>query len=84
MMSIGSQVLTLNELQTVVFEVANLLNQTTIGVKLIDDIEITCLCANDLLMGRSSKRVPSGGGKSKIGFTQRIIYNFWHLANVLF
>ena len=76
--------LAFNELQTVVFEVASLLNQRPVGVKSINDVEIRHLCLNDLLIGRSSASVLYGSvkfndnvsPKTRCEFTQRIIDNF--------
>ena len=56
MTSIGSQVLTFNELQSFVFEIANLLYQRPVGIKSIDKVEMTHLCPNDLILGRASTK----------------------------
>ena len=80
---IGEQVLMFSELQTVFYEVANLLNERPIGrhPKEIDDG--TYLCPNDLLLGRASRRAPSGPwqrGSSlarRHEFIQTLVDAFW-------
>ena len=71
MVSVGSHILTFNELQTVLFEIANLLNQRPIGVKSVDTLEATHLCPNDLLLGRASSMVPSGNFDDKFNPKKR-------------
>ena len=52
---IGDSRFTFSEMQTVLFEVANLLNERPIGIKPGQDIELgTYLCPNDLLLGRAN------------------------------
>lgn len=59
--SIGDKVLQFGELQTVFFEVANLINERPIGVKPGCDINLgTYLSPNDLLLGRTSNKAPPG------------------------
>ncbi|KAK4290852.1 hypothetical protein Pmani_028375 [Petrolisthes manimaculis] len=84
MMSIGDSVLTFGELQTVLFEVANLTNERPIGIKPGTDLELgNYLCPNDLLLGRASVKVPSGAwdntgnSKHRLEFIQKIVTNFW-------
>ncbi|KAK4324215.1 hypothetical protein Pmani_005217 [Petrolisthes manimaculis] len=84
MMSIGDSVLTFGELQTVLFEVANLTNERPIGIKPGTDLELgNYLCPNDLLLGRASIKVPSGAwdntgnSKHRLEFIQKIVTNFW-------
>ena len=82
-MSIGDSVLTFSELQTVLFEVANLINEKPVGTKNCDQNEGTYLCPNDILLGRASTRVPSGpfdtvaDTKRRWIFIQNIINGFW-------
>lgn len=58
--AIGDSVLTFGELQTVLYEVANLMNKRPIGVKSSICIDLgTYLCPNEMLLGRTS--VPNGG-----------------------
>ena len=59
--SIGESVFTFSELQTVLFEVSNLMNGRPIGVKPGMDIEKSgYLSPNDLLLGHSNIAVPTG------------------------
>ena len=58
--AIGEIILTFLELQTVLFEVANLINERPIGRHPRSPEDGSCLCPNDLLLGRSTTRVPSG------------------------
>ena len=81
--AIGTSVMTFSELQTVLFEVGNLLNERPIGTKNCDPVEGTYLCPNDLLLGRASSRVPVGNWNTcsdpriRWKFVQRIIDTFW-------
>ncbi|KAK4304812.1 hypothetical protein Pmani_023247 [Petrolisthes manimaculis] len=81
---IGDSVLTFGELQTVLFEVANMLNERPIGIKPCTDPDLgTYLCPNDLILGRASTRVPWGpfamdaSPKQRSKFIQRIVDGFW-------
>ena len=72
---IGDSILTFSELQTVLFEVANLLNERPIGIKPGTDIDLgTYLCPNDLILGWSSSRVPSGPWKSSTDPKDRLFF----------
>lgn len=55
---IGESVLTFGELQTTFYEVANLINERTIGIKPDNYTYLgTYLCPNELLLGRASVKV---------------------------
>ena len=69
--SIGHNVLTFSELQTVLFEIANLLNERPIGVKSNDPSE-HYLRPNDLLLGRASVGVPMGEFDVKASMLKRL------------
>ena len=58
--AVGQQVLTYSELQTVVFEVANLVNERPVGKHPTDPNDGCYLCPNDLILGRASNRIPAG------------------------
>ena len=58
--AIGENVMTFSELQTVCFEAANLVNERPIGKHPTSPDDESYLCPNDLLLGRSTSRVPSG------------------------
>ena len=54
MMSVGTNILSWSELQTCMFEIANLLNGRPIGLKPGFDPSLGIyLCPNDLLLGRT-------------------------------
>ena len=59
-LAIGESVMTFSELQTVCFEAANLINERPIGRHPTSPDDESYLCPNDLLLGRSTSRVPSG------------------------
>ena len=81
--AIGSQVLSVTELQTICFEAANLVNERPIGRHPTDLSDGAYLCPNQLLLGRASSRVPAGPFKeaSKTGQRFRLVQNiadsFW-------
>ena len=81
--SVGCQVLTVPEFQTVCFEAANLVNERPIGRHPTDPNDGVYLCPNHLLLGRASSRVPSGPfyhlTKTSRRFSniQNIIDSFW-------
>ena len=84
MTAVGENVLSFSELQTVMFEVANLLNERPIGLKPGYDVNLgTYLCPNDLLLGRSRNKVPSGcmvetnGVRKRFSLIQSIVTSFW-------
>lgn len=81
---VGENVLSFGELQTVLFEVANLLNERPIGLKPGYDIHLGAyLCRNDLLLGRASNKVPSGAMvdtidvRKRFNLIQSIVTSFW-------
>ncbi|XP_068245361.1 uncharacterized protein [Palaemon carinicauda] len=83
-MLIGTTILTFSDLQTIFFEIANLMNERPIGIKPGMDVELgTYLCPNDLLLGRASNKVPSGSWstsgdtKKRLNFIQNVVDTFW-------
>ncbi|XP_037773184.1 uncharacterized protein LOC119568819 [Penaeus monodon] len=81
---VGENVLSFGELQTVMFEVANLLNERPIGLKPGYNIDLgSYLGPNDLLLGRASNKVPSGpmvnaaDVKKRFSLIQSIVTTFW-------
>ena len=72
------------ELQTVMFEVANYINERPIGLKNNDPNEGSYLCPNDLLLGRASSSVPPGSWSAKEcfklrwKFVQQVVDSFWN------
>ena len=81
--AIGESILTFSELQTVLFEVANLINERPIGRHPRSPEDGSYLCPNDLLLGRSTARVPSGpfrestNPRFRFEFIQNIVNSFW-------
>ena len=73
--AIDENVMTFSELQTVCFEAANLVNERP------DDESYLYL--NDVLLGRSASRVPSGpfaqtdNPRHRYEFIQKVVNNFW-------
>ena len=82
--AIGEQVLTALELQTVLFEVANLVNERPIGRVSNDPDDGAYVCPNDILLGRASATVPQGpfqetkNPRHRVEFCQRIVDSFWN------
>ena len=80
---IGESILTFSELQMVLFEVANLINERPIGHHPRSSKDGSYLFPNDLLLGRSATRVPSGpfkesaNPKLRFEFIQNIVNSFW-------
>ena len=82
--SIGDNILTFGELQTVLFEVANLLNERPIGHKPgADPLHGSYLSPNDLL-GRTNVSAPQGNWDhtsrlaSRFLYLQTIVTTFWN------
>ena len=64
--SIGETVLTFGEMQTSLFEAAQLVNQRPIGVHPSRPEDGSYICPNDLILGRSSVKVPQGPFQERI------------------
>ena len=90
MKSIGDQVLSLNELNTLLAEAAQLINERPIGVKPNEKVDSEYLSPNSLLLGRNSDRICSGpfipsnviwsdpsSFKSRFLLVQAITEQFW-------
>ena len=90
MSAIGTNVLFINELLTVLKETANLVNERPIGLKPIKGTDPQYLSPNSLLLGRCSDRISSGPFQSKNSFqadpdsdrtrfllVQKITTQFW-------
>ena len=82
-LSMGNQILTYSETQTVFFESANLVNERPIG-RHPTSVEDGCyLSPNDLLLGRSTNKVPEGSFSTKtcpytrFRLVQQIVSAFW-------
>ena len=88
--SIGAQVLSLNELNTLLAETAQLVNERPIGLKPNTHVDSTSLSPNSLLLGRNSDRIASGPShpndqslevsdsfKNRFLLVQAIVDQFW-------
>ena len=81
--AIGSQVMEFSVMLTVLFEVSQLVNSRPIGKHPRNPEEGCYLCPNDLLLGRSSARIPQGPFKEHVSvakryeFIQSITETFW-------
>ena len=85
--SVGENALTFSELQTVLFEIANLLNERPIGRHPTSPEDGAYLCSNDLLLGRATSRIPNGpfdenaNTRKRFMFVQTIVNTFWKRWN---
>ena len=85
--SVGENALTFSELQTILFEIANLLNERPIGRHPTSPEGGAHLCPNDLLLGRATSRIPSGpfdenpNTRKRLTFVQTIVNTFWKSWN---
>ena len=88
--SMGKQILSLNELNTLMAEISNLANQRPIGVKPNSSMHPEYLSPNSLFLGRCSDRIPSGPfsspdlfsdnpkeATSRFNLVQAITSQFW-------
>ncbi|VDI03965.1 Hypothetical predicted protein [Mytilus galloprovincialis] len=71
-LAIGQSIMTFSELQTVLLEVANILNERPIGTSTSDPNEGTYLCPNDLILGRASSNVPVGHWDESDNFKKNV------------
>ena len=80
--SIGTNVLSYSELQTVLFDIADLLNERPIGLQDSNPEEGKYLCPNDMIMGRTKSKPPSSGwltndNRCRMEFINEIEDSFW-------
>ena len=81
--SIGNHKTTFSELQTIFFECANIVNERPIGATPESVNDGKYICPNDILLGRSTIKVPSGpfdetiNSRRRIYFVQRLTDCFW-------
>jgi len=81
--AIGENVMKFSELQTCMFEAAELVNERPIGAHPDSPEEGVYLCPNDLLLGRASNHVPQGPFKERASsnhqfdFIQKVVAVFW-------
>lgn len=82
-MAIGEQRLSALELQTVCFEVSNLMNSRPIGRLPNDPSDGHYISPNDILLGRASTHIPQGpfddsySPRRRLEFCQRIVNTWW-------
>ncbi|XP_068203602.1 uncharacterized protein [Palaemon carinicauda] len=84
MTSVGTNILSWSELQTFMFEIANLMNSHPTGFNPGFDPSLGIyLCPKDLLLGHTGVRVPSGlwnesnNPRQSFEFKQKIVNSFW-------
>ena len=81
--AIGVQILSYSEMQTVMFECAELVNERPIGRHPTDPDDGSYLCPNDLILGRSTSTIPQaefdyGSNLSRrFRFVQSLANAFW-------
>ena len=81
--AVGVNILNFSELQTIMFEAAELVNERPIGLHPSSPEEGVYLCPNDLLLGRASSSIPQGPfqercpDKHRFEFLQKIVNCFW-------
>jgi hypothetical protein len=81
--AVGEHVLTPFELYTCLLEMANLVNQRSIGRPPNDPDDGYYLCPNDMPLGRASLQVPQGpfqetkNPRKRVEFIQKIVESFW-------
>ena len=81
--AIGDNILKPLELQTAMFEAAQLVNQRPIGNHPTNPNDGVYMCPNDLLLGRATPAVPQGPFKERCSFrfrfdfVQMIVEAFW-------
>ena len=83
-MSVGTDILSWSELQTCMFEIANLINSRPIGLKPGFDPTLGIyLCPNDLLLGRTGVKAPDGlwdesdNPRQILEYMQKVLNSFW-------
>ena len=81
--AIGTNKLTYMELQTIFYESANIVNERPVGITPTSAEDGSYLCHNDILLGRSSNKVPTGAfdmtvnSRRRLNFIQRLTDVFW-------
>ena len=80
MLTIGTNILNFQELQTVFYECANIMNERPIGIKTTDH---TYFCPNQLLLGRSSVKMPNIkydhelNPRKRFQFIENLTQSYW-------
>ena len=97
MNSIGTHILSLNELNTLLAETAQLVNERPIGQKPNENVDSNFLSPNSLLLGRSSDRISAGpfrpngqllddpsAFRDRFLLVQAIVDQFWRVWHKLY
>ncbi len=71
---IGNTVLSYSELQTVVFDIANLLNERPIGYKKVSDVDSGSVLRPNDLLGHSTVTAPSALWDQSNNFSKRFAF----------
>ena len=72
-----------SELHTILYEISSLINERPIGIKPMESEDGSYLCRNDLLLGRSSGKIPyqemdqNASTKKRFSYVQRLVDAFW-------
>ena len=91
-LSIGNSILSFSELQTVMFEAAELVNERPLAISHTrgnDDMSPNYICPNQILLGRASGRIPPLSCSNVTNLTKRLKYieevtdKFWKAWNQL-
>ena len=95
--ALGTTILSLNELNTLFLEVANLVNERPIGTKPNESTDPIYLSPNSLYLGRCSDRISSGpfqskssffedsqGFSTRFGLVQSITEQYWRMWQKLY
>ena len=75
--AVGDSILSFSELQTVVFEAAELVNKRPLAISSTrgnDDLSPDYICPNQLLIGRASGRIPVGSWSNMSNIARRLKY----------
>ena len=81
--AIGDHKATFSELQSVFYECANVVNERPIGTTPTSVEDGSYICPNDVLLGRSTNKVPTGdfeltvNSRRRVYFVQRLTDSFW-------
>lgn len=81
--AVGDQIMDFGKLQTVMSEVAQIVNQRPIDRYPAHPDDGSYPCPNDLLLGRASRKIPQGPFKHRasdryrLNFIQQVVQTFW-------
>ena len=81
--AVGDEIMDFSELQTVMYEAAQIVSQRSIGRHPTHPDDGSYLCPNDLLLGRASPEIQQGPFKQRasdryrLDFIQQVVQGFW-------